>query len=94
MKGKPKVHLTTMRTSAGSIVVLSNFQKVNRPTKVFHAEKESNGGRSSVFFIVRPKDVDKLIKDGYTVQSIEVPKLHYPVAINWPTGTILETRKY
>jgi len=83
-----------MKTKYATIPVLSNNQKVNRKTTVYYAEKNSGGGRESVFFIIRPKDAELLKSKGFSIQSIEVPKGYYPVAIGYSSGTKLEVSSY
>jgi hypothetical protein len=91
---KIKVYLNKMKTEYATIPVLSNNQKVNRKTTVFYAERSIGGGRESVFFIIRPKDAELLKSKGFSVQSIEVPKGYYPVAVGYSSGTKLEVRSY
>jgi hypothetical protein len=91
---KIKVYLNKMKTEYATIPVLSNDQKVNRKTTVFYAERSIGGGRESVFFIIRPKDAELLKSKGFSIQSIEVPKGYYPVAIGYSSGTKLEVRSY
>jgi hypothetical protein len=91
---KVKVFLNKMRTEFAVIPVLSNNQKVNRKTTVYYAERNSDGNRESVFFIVREKDAAMLKSKGFKIQSIEVPKGYYPVAIGYAAGTKLEVRSY
>jgi len=91
---KIKVYLNKMKTEYATIPVLSNNQKVNRKTTVFYAERSIGGGRESVFFIIRPKDAELLKSKGFSVQSIEVPKGYYPVAVGYSSGTKLELRSY
>jgi hypothetical protein len=91
---KIKVYLNKMKTEYATIPVLSNNQRVNRKTTVFYAERSIGGGRESVFFIVRPKDAELLKSKGFSIQSIEVPKGYYPVAVGYSSGTKLEVRSY
>lgn len=97
---KVKIYLNKMRTEYATIPVLSNDQKVNRKITVYYAERNIDrggffgGGRESVFFIVRPKDAELLKSKGFSIQSIEVPKGYYPVAIGYSSGTKLEVRSY
>lgn len=91
---KIKVYLNKMETEFATIPVLSNNQKVNRKTKVYYAEKSVSGCTESVFFIIRPKDTALLKAKGFAIQSIDVPKGHYPVAIKYSSGTKLEVRSY
>ncbi|NDC96267.1 hypothetical protein EBZ38_11840 [bacterium] len=91
---KIKVYLNKMKTEYATIPVLSNNQKVNRKTTVFYAERSIGGGRESVFFIIRPKDAELLKSKGFSIQSIEVPKGYYPVAVGYSSGTKLEVRSY
>lgn len=91
---KVKVYLNKMKTEYATIPVLSNNQKVNRKITVYYAEKRIDGGRESVFFIIRPKDAELLKSKGFSIQSIEVPKGYYPVAIGYSSGTKLEVRSY
>lgn len=90
VKSKNKVYLSKMRTDYGIIPVLSNFQRVNRNTKVYYANK--NG--ESVFFIIRKKDADLLKSKGFKIQSIDVPKGQYAKAVGYSSGTKLEVSKY
>jgi len=91
---KIKVYLNKMKTDYATIPVLSNNQKVNRKITVYHAEKSIGGGTASVYFIIRPKDVELLKSKGFSIQSIDVPKGYYPVAVNYINGTKLEIRSY
>jgi hypothetical protein len=91
---KIKVYLNKMKTEYATIPILSNNQKVNRKTTVFYAERSIGGGRESVFFIIRPKDAELLKSKGFSIQSIEVPKGYYPVAVGYSSGTKLEIRSY
>ena len=75
-----------MRTEAGLIPVVSNGFNLKRVTTLYYADKLG----SSVFWIVRPKDCDKLRNIGYKVQSITVPALHHPRALNYGHKTILD----
>lgn len=94
MAKKIKVYLNKMKTEFATIPVLSNNQKVNRKTTVYYAERSIGGGRESVFFIIRPKDVELLKSNGFSIQSIDVPKGYYPVAVGYSSGTKLEVRSY
>ena len=91
---KIKVYLNKMKTEFATIPVLSNNQKVNRKTKIYYAERSIGGGRESIFFIIRPKDAELLKSNGFSIQSIEVPKGYYPVAVGYSSGTKLEVRSY
>jgi hypothetical protein len=94
MKCKPKVYVNKTRTKVGVFLTLGNFQKVNRDTTVYYAEKlcKSNSGeqmKSSVFYLIRPKDAKKLAENGYTIKSVLVPAKHYPVAYGYSKGVEL-----
>ena len=94
LEKKFKVYLNKLRTEYGTIPVLSNNQKVNRKTKVYYAERSIGDGTESVFFIVRPKDAELLKSNGFSIQSIDVPKGYYPVAVGYSSGIELEVRSY
>ena len=77
---KRKIRMYKMNTEAGEIpVVFCTFTGLNRKTVLYYASK--NG--ASVFWIVRPKDCEKLEQIGYIVKSIIVPAGSYPMALNY-----------
>lgn len=93
---KIKVYLSKMDTEKGYIPVLSNFQRVNRPLQIFSAERQINNGTDSIFFIVRPKDANRLKEIGYNIQSIKLMPGNSPRLIDYNNGkgTILEQYLY
>ena len=91
---KNKVHLHKINTDFGKMPVMFNFQKVNRKTVIFYAEREIDGGTESIFYLVRPKDAELLKVNGYAIQSVEVPEGSYPAAFRYSSGTKLEVRHY
>lgn len=83
---KIKVYLSKTKTEIGYIPVLSNFQTVNRPLRIFSAEKKEGSGTSSIFFIVRPKDANNLQKEGYIIKSIILKPGNTPRLIDYNNG--------
>ena len=83
---KVKVYLSKMNTEIRLIPVLSNFQTVNRPIKIFSAEKIEGCGKYSIFFIVRPKDATKLQNIGYFIQSVILQPGNKPRLIDYNDG--------
>lgn len=83
-----KINMYLMDTPAGKIPVVYGFQELNRDTVLYHAY--NNG--SSVFWIVRPKDCEKLKHAGYKITSINVPAGKYPISYNWCGKIVLESR--
>lgn len=94
MKNKPFIHVSRMKTEIGYLPVLGNFQKVNRPIMVYYAEKKENKGISSIFYLIRKKDVFLLEKKGYTIYNIFLKKGEYARAIGYNTGAVLEKSNY
>lgn len=84
---KVRVNLTKMNTEIGYIPVLSNFQTVNRPLQIFTAERKINNCNESVFFIVRPKDANKLQNLGYNIKSIILKPGNEPYLIQYLNDT-------
>lgn len=94
MKFKAKVYVNKVKTAYGTFLTIGNFQKVNREIKVYLAEKfyTSSSGeavRASIFYLVRKKDVEKLIAHGYSIKSVIVPAGHYPKALIGSLGSEL-----
>lgn len=87
---KIKVNLHKTRSEIGLIPVLGNFQTVNRPTKLFAAEQRKNGFVRSVFFIVRPKDANKLRELSYEIKSIILKPGNYPRLLNYGNYTTFD----
>ena len=91
---KIKVYLSKMNTEIGKIPILSNFQTINRPLQIFAAERKINNCNESIFFIIRPKDANRLKEIGYNIQSINLLPGNTPIFINYGKGTKLEQRMY
>lgn len=83
---KVKVFLNKIRTDFGLIPVLSNTQTVNRPIEIYSAEKKHKEGIESIFFIVRPKDADRLQSTGYEIKSIILMPGNSPRLIDYNNG--------
>ena len=83
---KIKVYLSKMNTDIGYIPVLSNFQTVNRPLQIFAAYRNINKGNESIFFIVRPKDANKLGQLGYVILSMVLLPGNKPRLIDYNNG--------
>jgi len=81
-----KVYLSKMNTEIGHIPVLSNFQTVNRAINIFSAERKVNNCNESIFFIVRPKDANKLKEIGYNIQCINLKPGNTPRFIDYNNG--------
>ncbi len=75
-----------MNTEIGLIPVLSNFQTVNRPLQIFSAERKDKNGTESIFFIIRPKDANKLQNCGYFIQSVVLQPNYTPRLIDYNNG--------
>ena len=86
MKTKKRVFLSRTNTEIGYIPVLSNFQTVNRPLQIFAAERKINNGTESIFFIVRPRDADKLQNYGYNIYTIILQPGNKPRLIDYNDG--------
>ena len=76
---KYKVRMSKMNTPFGSFPVIGNFAKLNRSTVVYFAYN----GPSSIFYLVRPKDVTVLQDNGYTILSAVVPPGRSPIALSY-----------
>jgi hypothetical protein len=83
-----------MNTDIGYIPVVAFSQKMKRQTTLYYASKSIGNYTSSIFFIIRPKDVVKLEGIGYVVQSIVVPSGNSPRALNYGNHTVLEYSPY
>lgn len=87
MKNKPnnRVFLSKMNTEIGRIPVLGNFQRINRPLMIYHADRQTQTkylgvAHESIFFIIRHKDTEALKQKGYTITSILCPAKKYVMA--------------
>lgn len=81
-----KVYLSKMNTEIGYIPVLSNFQTVNRSINIFSAVRSINNCNESIFFIVRPKDANRLKEIGYNIQCINLKPGNKPRLIDYNNG--------
>ncbi len=93
MKRKVKVYLSKMRTEIGYMPVLSNFQTVNRPLQIFAAYRQINNCNESIFFMVRPKDANKLQLIGFDILSMVLKPGNKPRLINYLDGKGLQLQQ-
>lgn len=77
---KNKVYLSYMTHKGINIPVVCNATRVNRKITVYYCEKEKENSISSIFFVIRNKDIEFLKKDGYSIHPIVLEDGYTPRA--------------